>query len=59
MEPQRSYNFQLQIARVSQESPVEHQIIYGTAMICPDLDEEQYTVGKFSTRDEPTLAIQV
>jgi uncharacterized Zn finger protein (UPF0148 family) len=59
MEPQRSYNFQLQIARVSQESPVEHQIIYATAMICPDLDEEQYTVGKFSTRDEPTLAIKV
>ncbi|RUX02693.1 hypothetical protein EOA30_17580 [Mesorhizobium sp. M8A.F.Ca.ET.059.01.1.1] len=57
MEPQRSHNFQMQIARVSEESRVEHQIIFATAMIAPQLDEPQFTIGKFSTRDDPTLAI--
>jgi len=57
MEPQRSHNFQLQIARVSESSAQEHQIIFATAMIAPDLDDERYTVGKFSTRDDPTIAI--
>lgn len=58
MEPERSHNFQNQILRVSEESKVEHQIIYATAMISPDLDDEQFTIGRFSTRDDPTLAIQ-
>lgn len=57
MEPQRSYNFQLQIARVSKDSRVDHQIIYATTMIAPQLDEPEFTIGKFSTRDDPTLAI--
>lgn len=57
MEPQRSHNFQNQILRVSQESQVDHQIIYATAMISPDLDDLKYTIGKFSTRDDPTLNI--
>jgi hypothetical protein len=58
MEPQRSHNFQLQIARVSNESKVQHQIIFATAMIAPDLDDERFTIGKFSTRDDPTIAIE-
>ena len=57
MEPPRSHNFQLQIARISKESKVDHQIIFATAMIAPALDEPEYTVGKFSTRDSPSLAI--
>jgi hypothetical protein len=58
MEPERSHNFQNQILRVSNESKVEHQIIYATAMIAPDLNDPRFTVGKFSTRDNPTLAIR-
>jgi hypothetical protein len=58
MEPERSHNFQNQILRVSNETKMEHQIIYATAMIAPDLDEERFTIGKFSTRDDPTLNIQ-
>jgi hypothetical protein len=58
MEPPRSHNFQMQIARVSEESKVEHQIIFATSMIAPDLDDERYTIGKFSTRDDPTIAIR-
>ena len=57
MEPARSHNFQLQIARVSAESKIDHQIIFATAMIAPDLDDEKYLIGKFSTRDDPTIAI--
>ncbi len=47
MEPERSHNFQLLIARLSAAAAVQHQIIMGTQMIAPDLD--------YSTRDEPTL----
>jgi len=57
MEPERSHNFQNQILRISEEAKVEHQIIYATSMISPDLDDEKFTVGKFSTRDDPTLLI--
>lgn len=58
MEPERSHNFQNQILRKSQEANVEHQIIYATAMISPELDDEDYLVGRYYTRDEPTLAIE-
>ncbi len=57
MEPERSHNFQNQILRISESSKVQHQIIYATAMISPDLDDEVHTIGKFSTRDDATLAI--
>lgn len=57
MEPERSHNFQNQILRVSREATSDHQIIYATAMIAPDLDDEAFLIGRFSTRDAPTLAI--
>lgn len=57
MEVARSHNFQNQIARVSAGASAEHQIIFATAMIAPDLDKPEFTVGAFSTRDRPTLKI--
>ena len=57
MEPQRSHNIQMQIERVSSTSEVEHQIVFATVMIAPDLDDEAHTVGDFSTRDDPTLKL--
>jgi AAA domain len=57
VEPIRSHNFQHQILRVSQDSLVEHQIIFATAMIAPALEEEAYTVGPFSTNVDMTIAI--
>lgn len=54
----RSQNFQLQVLRISRQSPVEHQIIYATAMIEPELEDEVYTVGAFSTSDEKTIDIR-
>lgn len=58
VEQVRSHNFQLQIARTSNELSAEHQIIFATAMLVPDLDDDQYTIGRYSTRDEPTLALR-
>jgi AAA domain len=58
MEPERSHNFQNQILRKSVESKVEHQIIFATAMISPDLDDEEFHIGRFYTRDEPSLKIE-
>jgi hypothetical protein len=55
----RSQNFQLQILRVSRESAVEHQIIYATAMIEQELEDEAFTVGAFSTNDDLTLKIKM
>jgi hypothetical protein len=55
----RSQNFQLQALRISKESKVEHQIIYATAMIEPELEDDAYTVGAFSTNDERTIAIKM
>ncbi|ESY03934.1 AAA family ATPase [Mesorhizobium sp. C386A] len=59
MEVQRSHNFQLQIARVSQESAVDHQVIYATSMIAPELDDEAYTIGRYYTRDDHTIGIKM
>jgi hypothetical protein len=55
----RSNNFQLQILRVSQESKVEHQIIFATAMIEPQLEDEAYTVGAFSTNTDMTIGVKM
>jgi hypothetical protein len=57
MEPERSHNFQNQILRVSKDAKCDHQIIYATAMIARDLDDDEFLIGRFTTRDEPTLAI--
>lgn len=51
----RSANFQQQILRVSLESKVEHQIIFATAMIADELDKPEFHVGRFYTRDNPSL----
>jgi outer membrane murein-binding lipoprotein Lpp len=59
MEQERSHNFQRQIVKRSVESVVEHQIIFATAMIAPELDSGDFTVGKSSTLDRPTLNIGV
>lgn len=55
MEVQRSHNLQLQILRKSNEAVAQHQVIFATSMIAPELDEEAFTVGEYSTRDNPTL----
>lgn len=55
MEPDRTRNLQIQIARRCEQAQPGHQLIFATSMIAPELDEERFTVGRFSTRDSPTL----
>lgn len=57
MEQERSHNFQRQVVKRSGQNSVDHQIIFATAMIAPELDTDKYTVGRHSTIDQPTLNI--
>lgn len=58
MEPERSHNFQRQVVSISEAADVEHQIIYATAMIAPEINDSIYTVGEFSTHDSRTLKVR-
>jgi hypothetical protein len=58
MEPERSQNFQRLLAERSAEIKADHQIIFATAMIAPELDNPKYVVGVRSTHDRRTLALQ-
>lgn len=57
MQDERSHNFQRLIVQVSQTAKTEHQIIFGTSMIAPDLDVPTLTIGHYSTREQRTLAL--
>lgn len=57
MEQVRSHNFQRLIVDKSKSLQVEHQIIFATAMIAPELDDPKFTVGDHSTLDNPTIKI--
>ena len=51
----RSHNFQKQVIGISDQAPVEHQVIIATAAPWPDIKPEMF-VGKYSTLQEGTLA---
>lgn len=57
MEPERSQNFQKLLVAASDAAEVDHQIIFATAMISPDLDTAAYTVGPYSSHENRTLAV--
>lgn len=57
IEPIRSHNFQNLIRQMSDDAMVDHQIILATANISPDLESEEYTIGRYYTRDNPALAV--
>lgn len=57
VEEVRSQNFQKLLVQRSAKLKAKHQIIYATAMIDPELDNVSYTVGRYSTRDEPTIEL--
>jgi len=58
MQPERSHNFQRMVVKVSQAALSEHQIIFATSMIAPELDVANLTVGHYSTLQNHTLAFQ-
>ncbi|CAM3205920.1 AAA family ATPase [Corallococcus sp. ZKHCc1 1396] len=55
MEQERSRNFQRIIVKMSQQAQVEHQIIFTTSMIAPELDVESLVVGDFYTEEKKSL----
>jgi len=57
MEPERAHNFQRLIVRNVELAASECQVIFGTSMIAPDLEDPAYTVGRRSTQQHRTLAI--
>ncbi|MFK4510326.1 hypothetical protein IQ17_03162 [Bradyrhizobium daqingense] len=58
MQPDRSHNFQRMLIAVSQAAVCEHQTIFATSMIAPELDIPNLTVGHYSTLKRPTLNIK-
>ncbi|WP_202949282.1 ATP-binding protein [Phyllobacterium sp. YR531] len=54
MEQARSHNFQRQVIETSAASPVEHQVIFATAMPWSEIPEQLF-VGRFSTLEKGTL----
>jgi hypothetical protein len=57
MEPERSHHFQNLLADMSAASDVDHQLIYATAMISPELEDSDYVVDRFYTHDDRTLRL--
>ncbi|MFL9949911.1 AAA family ATPase [Paraburkholderia agricolaris] len=58
MEVERSFNFQNMIAKYSDGSDVIHQIIMTTMNVCPQLDTEEYIVGRKFTHDEKSIQLK-
>lgn len=57
MEPERSQNFQRLLVDRSAEIEADHQIIFATAMINPDLNNSNFVVGRASTHDDRSLKV--
>lgn len=53
----RSHKLQENIALISSQIPVAHQIIFATSQIAPSLAQAKYVVGASSTVESKTLAI--
>lgn len=55
MEVPRSHNFQELIVGKSKAALMDHQIIYSTSMINPNLNIDAYTIGPYYTHKNRTL----
>lgn len=58
MVQERSWNFQRLIVETSKASPIEHQIIFSTSKIAPELENTPLVVGRKYTKANRTLAIR-
>lgn len=57
MEPMRSHHFQNLLAQLSEAAAADHQLIYATAMIAPELENSAHVVDRFYTHEHRTLAL--
>ena len=55
MQPDRSQNFQKLVVQVSKSLKVEHQIIFTTSMIAPDLNDTALCIGTEYSKDNKSL----
>jgi DNA repair exonuclease SbcCD ATPase subunit len=55
MEEKRSHNFQDIIVKASEAAKLDHQIIFTTSMINPELDGDELTIGPQYTHQRRTL----
>ena len=56
LEEDRSRNFQkILVRRLGEFGNPDYQVIFATSMIAPELDNPQYTVGEFYTRENKSL----
>ena len=58
MEPARSHNFLKLIVDLSNSSGVDHQIIFTTSMIDPELEESELTVGEYYRHGSKCLKLE-
>jgi regulator of replication initiation timing len=57
LERARSYHLQRLIIDVSKNLNTQHQIIFGTSQIDPELDHKDFVIGRSFTKDQKSLAI--
>ena len=57
MEEIRSQSFQKAIVDLSTHFEVKHQIIFTTSMIEPELNNSEYCIGEFYTKENKALKI--
>lgn len=57
MKPERSQNFQREVVKLSRAAKVEHQIIFTTSMIAPELDIPELCVGPNYSANVKTLSL--
>jgi len=58
MTPERNHNFQKLIVNNSQKFAIQHQIIFTTSHIEPELNNSQYCVGEEYSPNNKTLKLQ-
>lgn len=57
MKPERSQNFQREVVKLSRAAKVQHQIIFTTSMIAPELDIPELCVGPNYSANLKTLSL--
>lgn len=57
LEPERVHNFQNQLVEISVNAKVDHQLIFTTSLLSPDLEGSEYIVGRHYTHERRTLEL--
>lgn len=58
MKPERSQNFQRMVVKLSNAAKVQHQIIFTTSMVAPELDTPELCIGPNYINNVKTLSLE-